>query len=858
MGRAPHLGAPQRVSAHVVPKTHVFSSEDEDERTTIEAAWEEEASTTVEQGEASDKARAHGIEAARPNTNITSTSGAGMSDEPTVDDQRADAARAMLPPPIVARLMIMQGGDVGQQLDVRPGKTYTIGRGLDNDLVLTDIAVSRKHFDVRHDNGSWVLSDRGSGNGTLINHRIEDAPFMLASGDIIEIGNTGFRFEIASPISLAPDVPRPHHGAPRPAASAPTMLAGLPSDGSEPSTSAGKLRRGAAAPLASPPAMSSRPKTLPPPAPLLPRAHSLTNRPPAGYALERPGPTAQLQAQPPPSPAGTLAPTLAPSHGVASPIPPPLPSPTLAIPQMAGRPPLQPASLLEPPASAIGTTLPGQAPFMLPAPQPHPPRLPFSYPSAQGASRSSASSGPPAHMIVAALPRDATSTALVQPMRYPASRRLMIPPQPDAVIPPLSQRTKLVLGGASLAVFSAIATIAIIKGATGAAPAPRPGTAAKSAPPPGSAPRLVEPAGPSPRPSRASAPDTAPSKASDPVIAEPGATAIAAAPGTLSPPRTPTANAAAPPGSPSTPPSSPSTPPAAVLKAAPGALPAVAPTAAPAPTATPRQAPASPPAAQARHTDGASPTTPGASPAIATAEPEPPRLATPSDPTPRSEKRAKHAEAKKPERRKAEIERALSSPRPERKQPGRSTEDIRNDALALYRAKNFSGAAALISGSLASVSPDDAKDLRNLAAIYSQLGKSYSVGMAPGTKASDAYIALRRALDYDREFGAAFSGEIKEKLIDKASRAAMTYMAAKEYEAAFQAVRTSEAHGSTSSTNQAVRKNLEAVAADLMKAATSERASDPEGSNKKLRQILGIVDNKTPVHQRAARLLNGS
>ena len=58
MGRAPNPGAPQRVSAHVVPKApNTFSNEDEEEKTTIESGWEDEASTTVEQGEVAEKIR---------------------------------------------------------------------------------------------------------------------------------------------------------------------------------------------------------------------------------------------------------------------------------------------------------------------------------------------------------------------------------------------------------------------------------------------------------------------------------------------------------------------------------------------------------------------------------------------------------------------------------------------------------------------------------------------------------------------------------------------------------------------------------------------------------------------------------
>src|SRR5882757_10339530 len=190
MGWVANPGVPPRVSAHVVQKAPASSatpaapansslpSDDEDEKTTIESGgWEEEASTTVEQGEIADKLRALGVneQVRRQTTNITSTGtsthGTGI-EEPTVDDPRAAAAIALLPPPSVARLMITQGNDAGQALDVRPGKTYTIGRAIDNDLVLTDIAVSRKHFDIRTDHGTWVLADRGSGNGTLINNRI--------------------------------------------------------------------------------------------------------------------------------------------------------------------------------------------------------------------------------------------------------------------------------------------------------------------------------------------------------------------------------------------------------------------------------------------------------------------------------------------------------------------------------------------------------------------------------------------------------------------------------------------------------------------------------------------------------------
>ena len=146
MGRAPNSGGPQRVSAHVVPKAKPFPEGDEEEKTTIESQWEDEASTTVEEGDVADKIRSL-VEPRRNNTNVTHTS-AGALDEPTVDDQHAQLS-AITPLRDVARLQITAGNDAGTEIEIRPGKTYTIGRAIDNDVVLTDIAVSRKHFDLR-------------------------------------------------------------------------------------------------------------------------------------------------------------------------------------------------------------------------------------------------------------------------------------------------------------------------------------------------------------------------------------------------------------------------------------------------------------------------------------------------------------------------------------------------------------------------------------------------------------------------------------------------------------------------------------------------------------------------------------
>jgi hypothetical protein len=203
-------------------------------------------------------------------------------------------------------------------------------------------------------------------------------------------------------------------------------------------------------------------------------------------------------------------------------------------------------------------------------------------------------------------------------------------------------------------------------------------------------------------------------------------------------------------------------------------------------------------------------------------------------------------------------ERVAAAPRTERKRGGRTTQDVKNEANALYRARNFSGAATLVTSSLPAFSSDEAQDLKAIAAVYSQLGKAYSVGMAPSTKATDAFGALRRAINFDRDAGSAYLSELQDRLVTVAPRAAASYMAAKEYELAFQAVRQSESLGTRSTNNQTVRSMLEGLAGELLRAAQGDMATDPDGAKKKLHQILGMVDAKNPLAVKAAKLLNGS
>jgi hypothetical protein len=70
----------------------------------------------------------------------------------------------------------------------------TVGRGLDNDIILDDRRVSRRHAQLRRQYGQYVLYDLDSTGGTAVNGRaVREA--VLQPGDILSFGGVKVRFE---------------------------------------------------------------------------------------------------------------------------------------------------------------------------------------------------------------------------------------------------------------------------------------------------------------------------------------------------------------------------------------------------------------------------------------------------------------------------------------------------------------------------------------------------------------------------------------------------------------------------------------------------------------------------------------
>ncbi|HUU85782.1 MAG TPA: ATP-binding protein [Phycisphaerae bacterium] len=85
-------------------------------------------------------------------------------------------------------LHVLRGADKGQTFRTT-SEPAVLGRESDQ-IALSDISVSRRHAELRPENGTWTLRDLSSSNGTYLNGvRISD-PVSLKHGDQIKLGGT--------------------------------------------------------------------------------------------------------------------------------------------------------------------------------------------------------------------------------------------------------------------------------------------------------------------------------------------------------------------------------------------------------------------------------------------------------------------------------------------------------------------------------------------------------------------------------------------------------------------------------------------------------------------------------------------
>ncbi|HEX8566716.1 MAG TPA: FHA domain-containing protein [Pyrinomonadaceae bacterium] len=68
------------------------------------------------------------------------------------------------------------------------GEHFSIGRGAENDLQISNHSLSRRHVEIQRFADVFILTDAGSSNGTTINGETVSEPVSLKNGDLLTLG----------------------------------------------------------------------------------------------------------------------------------------------------------------------------------------------------------------------------------------------------------------------------------------------------------------------------------------------------------------------------------------------------------------------------------------------------------------------------------------------------------------------------------------------------------------------------------------------------------------------------------------------------------------------------------------------
>lgn len=86
-----------------------------------------------------------------------------------------------------ALLVVLKGPAAGERFLIHQDRTVA-GRHPDSGIFLDDITVSRSHAAFTRSNGSFVVEDLKSLNGTYLNRKLLDTAVALQNGDEVQIG----------------------------------------------------------------------------------------------------------------------------------------------------------------------------------------------------------------------------------------------------------------------------------------------------------------------------------------------------------------------------------------------------------------------------------------------------------------------------------------------------------------------------------------------------------------------------------------------------------------------------------------------------------------------------------------------
>ena len=108
--------------------------------------------------------------------------------------RKAVAAGEAEPPARATRLVVVEGGGTGSEYPLQG--ILTLGRAASQTVIIKDDFSSSRHAQLSPaGDGTWVVEDLGSTNGTYVNGTRITLPTRVSTDDMIRIGRTQLRLE---------------------------------------------------------------------------------------------------------------------------------------------------------------------------------------------------------------------------------------------------------------------------------------------------------------------------------------------------------------------------------------------------------------------------------------------------------------------------------------------------------------------------------------------------------------------------------------------------------------------------------------------------------------------------------------
>src|SRR5260221_4842774 len=100
----------------------------------------------------------------------------------------------------------LEGVGHSHRIELAAGPPIVVGRAIDADAIVPDVAVSRRHAEIQVSDGDVRIADLGSANGTRVNGgRIKET--FLTAGDTVQFGKLRYRLTTDQPAARAEGSP---------------------------------------------------------------------------------------------------------------------------------------------------------------------------------------------------------------------------------------------------------------------------------------------------------------------------------------------------------------------------------------------------------------------------------------------------------------------------------------------------------------------------------------------------------------------------------------------------------------------------------------------------------------------------